>query len=201
MLERRAEHETHSKRVFSSRRRASFTTPNSHIPHMHQLVCLGDSVLRAVCWGTFSFIKNQSCPNPHFLLGPSGWISWVTLPIGKEADYVHTGLVSSQVHLMLKNKKTHPRPSLLHFVPFFLLLWFCWLNLSQSLSLSPKHRLSVSLLWPTVDLAHSDLEPSVQSWYFDFPPSVPSLLILWPLTSLWWLYSWFLWLFTSSPRP
>lgn len=147
MLERRAEHETHSKRVFSSRRRASFTTPNSHIPHMHQLVCLGDSVLRAVCWGTFSFIKNQSCPNPHFLLGPSGWISWVTLPIGKEADYVHIGLVSSQVHLMLKNKKTHPRPSLLHFVPFFfLLLWFCWLNLSQSLSLSKAWALRFSIV-------------------------------------------------------
>lgn len=93
----------------------------------------------------------------------------MTLPIGKEADYVHIGLVSSQVHLMLKNKKTHPRPSLLHFVPFFmgLVLLVKSLSLSPSLPLPPpphlKHRLSVSLFWLTVDSAHSDLEPSLQS--------------------------------------
>lgn len=63
----------------------------------------------------------------------------MTLPIGKEADYVHIGLVSSQVHLMLKNKKTHPRPSLLHFVPFFmgLVLLVKSLSLPFSPSVSP----------------------------------------------------------------
>lgn len=136
MLERRAEHETHSKRVFSSRRRASFTTPNSHIPHMHQLVCLGDSVLRAVCWGTFSFIKNQSCPNPHFLwdlqagfpewLFPSGRKLTMSTLVWSLARYISCLKIKRHIH-------AHPYFILFHF--FYCSGFVGWISLNLSLSL------------------------------------------------------------------
>lgn len=57
-----------------------------------------------------------------FPVKPSGWISWGALPIGKEVDYVHIGLASGQVHLILKNKRrTHIHHYFMSF-PFFLAL-------------------------------------------------------------------------------
>lgn len=79
---------------------------------LHQVRMLGDSLCH----------EEPMLSESTFPVKPSGWISWGALPIGKEADYVHIGLASGQVHLILKNKRhTHIHHYFMSF-PFFLAL-------------------------------------------------------------------------------
>lgn len=142
------------------------SSPNSHAPWGERT---------ATSSGPFA--KGQSLSESMFPVKPSGWISWGALPIGKEVDYVHIGLASGQVHLILKNKRhTHIHHYFMSF-PFFLALILLFnsaiVQCFVFFSINNIYKLSVTLnLMPTtLLLSHS--ETSLQGLYLYFPSFLP----------------------------